>query len=271
MNSREHNQLDQLVDAVLASRKYKSISQDLIKNLGSQELAKHHTLKEAIKATKNKLHQIGGAYLEGEVPYSSWLAELKHASQQKDKTQLLHACMSIMPHHASTRERLPILEQFYTTFLADLPPVNTVIDIACGLHPLAIPWMPLAEQVQYYAYDMYQDMTDFLNEFMTIIHVHGYAQSCDVIQKCPTHKVDLAFMLKAIPCLEQVDKSAGLRLLDTINADHLLVSFPVHSLGGRKMGMAANYEAHFRELVADKTWSIERFEFANELVFRIAK
>ena len=57
MNSREHNQLDQLVDAVLASRKYKSISQDLIKNLGSQELAKHHTLKEAIKAIKNKLHQ----------------------------------------------------------------------------------------------------------------------------------------------------------------------------------------------------------------------
>lgn len=271
MNSREHNQLDQLVDAVLASRKYKSISQDLIKNLGSQELAKHHTLKEAIKATKNKLHQIGGAYLEGEVPYSSWLAELKHVSKEEDKAQLRHACMSIMRHHASTKERLPILVQFYTALLADLPPVNTVIDIACGLHPLAIPWIPLAEQVQYYAYDMYQDMTDFLNEFMTIIHVHGYAQSCDVIQKCPTHKVDLAFMLKAIPCLEQVDKSAGLRLLDTINADHLLVSFPVHSLGGRKMGMAANYEAHFRELVADKTWSIERFEFANELVFRIAK
>ena len=66
MNNREHDQLDQLVNAVLASRKYKSISQDLIKNLGSQELAKHHPLKEAIKATKNKLHQIGGAYLEGE-------------------------------------------------------------------------------------------------------------------------------------------------------------------------------------------------------------
>src|SRR5438128_635986 len=92
-------------------------------------------------------------------------------------------------------------------------------------------WMPLAEQVQYYAYDMYQDMTDFLNEFMTITYVQGNAQTRDVIQKCPTHKVDLAFILKTIPCLEQVDKSAGLRLMDSINADHLLVSFPAHSMG----------------------------------------
>ena len=269
MNNSEY--LDQLVDAVLASRKYKNISQDLIKNVGSQELSKHHTLKDAIKATRNKLHQVAGAYLEGETPYASWLAELKHALQQEDKSRLRHVCMSIMRHHASTRERLPLLEQFYTILLADLPPINTVIDLACGLHPLAIPWMPLGEHVQYYAYDIYKDMTNFLNDFVTIINIQGCAQSCDVIQSCPTHHVDLAFMLKAIPCLEQVNKTATLRLLDTINADHLLVSFPVHSLGGRKKGMAANYEARSRELVAHKNWSIERFEFASELVFRIAK
>ncbi len=267
MNNRDHKHLDELVDTILASRKYKNISQDLIRNLGSQELAKRSSLKEAIKATKNKLHQVGGAYLEDHTSYTSWLAELKRASQQE---QLRHTCMSIMSHHASTRERLPILEQFYATLLADLPPIESVIDIACGLHPLAIPWMPLAEHVQYYAYDMYQDMTDFLNDFMAITHVHGYAQACDVIQSCPTHKVDLAFILKAIPCLERLDKSAGLRLFDTINANYLIVSFPAHSLGGRKKDMVANYETRFRELVAHKNWSIERFEFASELVFRIA-
>jgi 16S rRNA (guanine(1405)-N(7))-methyltransferase len=263
-----HDQLAQLVDAVLASRKYKSISQDFIKNLGSQELAKYHTLKAAVKATKNKLHQVGGAYWDSESYYASWLMELRHASEQE---QLRQACMRIMAHHASTRERLPLLEEFYTTLLADLPPINSVIDIACGLHPLAIPWMPLARHVQYYAYDMYRDMTDFLNDFLAIIHLQGHAQACDVIQSCPTHKVDVAFMLKAIPCLEQVDRSAGLRLLGTINADYVIVSFPVRSLGGRKKAMTANYEAHFRELVAHKRWPIERFEFASELVFRIVR
>ncbi len=271
MSDRGRSQLDQLVDAVLASRNYKHISRDFIEALGSRELAKRSSLKEAIKATRNKLHQVGGAYIEGEAHYTSWIGQLQQAAVNGDDDQLKRACKSIMGYHASTRERLPMLEQFYPTLLADLPPIRSVIDVACGLHPLAIPWMPLGQDVQYYAYDIYQDMADFLNEFMGLIHVPGYAQARDVLQYCPPFKVDLAFVLKAIPCLEQVDKNAGLRLLDTINADHLLVSFPVHSLGGRKKGMVVNYEARFHELVRHKDWSIKRFEFPTELVFRIDK
>ena len=271
MSDRGRDQLDQLIEAVLVSRNYRHISRDFIEALGSEELAKRSNLKEAIKAAKNKLHQVGGAYIEGEVHYRSWIAQLRQAGAHGDKKLLKQACMGIMGYHASTRERLPILEQFYTTLLAGLPPIRSVIDIACGLHPLAIPWMLLGQDVRYYAYDIYRDMADFLNEFMDLIQVQGYAQACDVIQHCPAFKVDLAFMLKAIPCLEQVDKNAGLRLLEAINADHLLVSFPVHSLGGRKKGMTSNYEARFHEMVGHKNWLIERFEFPTELVFRIAR
>ena len=271
MSDKERSQLDQLVDAVLASRNYKHITRDFIETLGSRELAKRSTLKEAIKATRNKLHQVGGAYIEGAAPYRSWLDQLRQVAVYDNKDQLKRVCMSIMGYHASTRERLPMLEQFYTMLLADLPPVRSVIDVACGLHPLAIPWMPLGQDAQYYAYDIYQDMADFLNGFMGLIHVQGNAQARDVLQYSPPFKVDLAFVLKAIPCLEQVDKNAGLRLLDAIKADHLLVSFPVQSLGGRKKGMVVNYEARFHELVRQRNWFIERFEFPTELVFRIAK
>ena len=78
-------------------------------------------------------------------------------------------------------------------------------------------------------------------------------------------------MLKALPCLEQVDKSVGLQLLETISADALVVSFPAYSLGGRHKGMVVNYEARFWQLVAGKNWSISRFEFPTELVFLIRK
>ena len=270
MNDRE-SQLNRLIDAVLMSSKYKSICEDFIRSIGSRELAKRRNLKEAIKATKNKLHQVGGAYLNSRVNYTVWLDELKKASQSGDRDDFLRICARIMSHHSSTRERLEILDQFYATTLADLTPIRTVLDVACGLNPLSIPWMPLAENVKYYAYDIYQDMIDFLNEFMAIIHVQGFAQVYDVIQFCPTHEVDVAFILKTIPCVEQVDKSAGLRLLDTINADHLLVSFPVHSLGGRNKGMLINYEARFRDLVANKNWSVKRFEFTTELAFLVTK
>jgi 16S rRNA (guanine(1405)-N(7))-methyltransferase len=271
MNDNQHNRLDQLIEAVLASSKYKSIDSNVVKYIGTRELARRHNLKEAIKATRNKLHQVGAAYLDGELRYSFWLDQLKRASQSGNRQHLLDVCTSIMGHHSSTRERLPLLAQFYNTILANLPPINSVIDVACGLHPLAIPWIPLTAGVQYYAYDIYQDMTDFLNECLPLLQVQGYAQVRDVIQDCPAEKADLAFILKAIPCLEQLDKSAGLQLLETINADHLVVSFPAHSLSGRQKGMVTNYEARFYELIAHKIWSIQRFAFPTELVFLISK
>ncbi len=263
--------LNQLVSAVLASPKYRSICPDFVRSIGAQELTKRRSLKEAIKATRNKLHQVGGAYLEGRMSYVAWLDELRGAAQSTDQEAFRSVCARIMSHHASTRERLPILDQFYATVLAELAPLHSVLDVACGLNPLAIPWMPLARDATYYACDIYQDMVDFLNEFMAIAGIQGHAQACDVIQSCPPQQADVAFVLKTIPCLEQVDKAVGLRLLDTINADHLLVSFPIYSLGGREVGMTRTYEARFRDLIAQRNWAVQRFEFATELAFLVTR
>jgi 16S rRNA (guanine(1405)-N(7))-methyltransferase len=131
--------------------------------------------------------------------------------------------------------------------------------------------MPLPEDVAYYACDIYQDVMDFLHSWMGIINVQGCTQVCDVIHQCPTHKVDLAFVLKTIPCLEQIDKLAGSRLLHTVNADHLVVSFPISSLGGKRKGMVEHYETRFRDLVANDKWEIKRLEFSSELVFVVRK
>ncbi len=271
MDEVESQQIDRLIEAVLASSKYKSIGVDFIKYIGMQELSRHRNLKQAIKSTKNKLHQVGGAYQTSAPRYSVWLDELKFAKRSGNKEHFLDTCKWIMQYHSSTRERLPILEQFYSTILANLPPINSVIDIACGLHPLAIPWMPLSEHVQYFAYDIYEDMIGFLNASLALMPVQASGKVSDVIHSCPMQKVDIAFILKAIPCLEQVDKSAGLRLLETINAGHLVVSFPAHSLGGKNKGMATNYESRFYKQVAHKPWSIQRFEFPGELVFLVSK
>jgi 16S rRNA (guanine(1405)-N(7))-methyltransferase len=54
--TKEKKQLDQLVNAVLKSPKYKNVCEDLIKNIGMRELSKRKNLKIAVKSTKNKLH-----------------------------------------------------------------------------------------------------------------------------------------------------------------------------------------------------------------------
>jgi 16S rRNA (guanine(1405)-N(7))-methyltransferase len=261
--------LARLVQSVGASTKYRPICQELVERLGRQELAKRHTLREAIKATKNKLHQVGGAYLHDEARYTAWLAELQAAQNPAD---LRPICRKIMEAHASTRERLPILDEFYATVLAGLPPMRSVLDLACGLNPLALPWLPLAEGATYWALDIYEDMMAFVQSFMALpmAGVRGRAEARDVLQLGPTPRVDLALVLKAIPCLEQMDKAAGAKLLDVIQADHVLVSFPAHSLGHRDKGMVENYAAHFRQLLAGRPGQVRRFQFSSELVFLIS-
>jgi 16S rRNA (guanine(1405)-N(7))-methyltransferase len=265
--------LQQLLEAVQSGAKYRHIDSGFILLVGAGELEKRRNLKEAIKATKNKLHQVGASYQDNAPRYARWLEALREASQAGDPARLQATCSEIMQSHASTRERLPFLSRFYSTILADVAPVHSVLDIACGLNPLAIPWMPLAPGARYYACDIYQDMIDFLNACFPLLHVDGKATICNVIQQCPARKVDVAFILKTIPVLEQVDKNAGRRLLHGIQADHLVVSFPSASLGGRRGGkgrnMETNYEAHLYELVAGQPWSVERYNYDNELVFVI--
>jgi 16S rRNA (guanine(1405)-N(7))-methyltransferase len=263
--------LDQLIERVLAGANYKNICLDLIRNIGARELLKRRSLKEAVKATKNKLHQVGGAYLKGEMDYPAWLEALRAARQSKNEAEFQKVCADILSRHASTAERLPLLPQFYATILAELPQIHRIIDIACGLNPVALPWMPLPGDVNYVAFDIYQDMVQFLNQFLALAGVKGQAEARDIIRDCPAQPADVAFILKALPCLEQIDKLAGAYLLDTIQARHLVVSFPVHTLGGRQKGMRTTYEAGFRRLIANRGWTIKRIEFATELVFVVTK
>ena len=261
--------LDQLIAAVLGSAKYRAIHPGLVARIGKDELAKGRKLKEAVKATKNKLHQVGGAYLGGQKPYAEWLSDLTEYQYDVETFELL--LLEIMENHASTKERVPILDHFYTSIFASLPPFESVLDIACGLNPLTIPWMNLPSGTKYFACDIYGDMIGFVQEVLNLLPIDGTAQSCDGISNPPGTEVDLALVLKTIPCLEQVDKQAGERLLEQLNAKYILVSFPAKSLGGRDKGMRENYEARFNQLVEGKDWAVERFEFETELAYLIRK
>ena len=255
--------LDTLVQTILTTAKYRHISPDLVRRIGERELAVRRNQKEAIKATKNKLHQVGGAYFGAKVDYAAGLT-LLHETSDREAT-----LRQLMQHHASTRERLPILDVFYDTIFAHLPPMQRVIDIACGLNPLAFPWMPFGHEVEYVAYDIYGDMMAFIGEAMALLGMKGRAEVRDVIGRPPGEAADLVMILKTLPCLEQVDKLAAKELLDGVNGRYLLITYPAQSLGGRSKGMVANYTAHFQALAQGRDWQVQRFEFETELAFLV--
>lgn len=263
--------LDTLAAAVAEGGKYHDVCPALIRSIGARELSARRNLKEAIKATKNKLHQVGAAYWETRPHYAAWLRELESTAQSQDDSSVRAACARIMSQHASSRERLPFLADFYAQTLQALAPVRSVLDIACGLNPLSIPWMPLAKVAKYYAYDIYEGLMDFTRASLSRLGVAGDAVCCDVLSYDAYPEADVALLLKAIPCLEQLSKEAVLRLLESIPARCLVVSFPAHSLGGRDKGMPNHYEAHLNDLIRDTGWHAQRLMFASELVFVLTR
>lgn len=263
--------LDALVSAVLSSAKYRHVSPAFVRAIGARELATRPNLKAAVKATKNALHQAGGAFQDAPIDYARALTRLREAALEGGDA-FGQACHAVMALHTSTRERLPILDEFFEVVFAALPaPPARVLDIACGLNPLARPWMPLSPAAEYAACDIYADQIAFLNAWFKLAGYPGRAEVRDVIGSPPAEPADLALILKTLPCLEAVDRHAPARLLDSVRAPYLLVSFPAQTLGGRRKGMAAHYETRFRALLDERGWSAERFEFKTELAFLVRK
>lgn len=267
----DERQITNLVQKVQSRQKYESITPDLVRRLVEDALRRGLAGKPAVKDVRNKLHQIGGAYFRKTPEYQNLQERLKGLPHNPSSEEVKAFCKETMQLHASTAERLDFLESFFQTCLAPIAPVTSVLDLACGLNPLAIPWMPIAEDCTYFACDIYLDMLALVESFLKQMGLKGSAEPCDLTTRPPGQKTQVAFLLKSIPCLEQVDKKITTRLLNAIKSDHILVSFPIRSLGGRKKGMQDFYREHFFEILSAEVWEVQEFICGTELAFLVSK
>lgn len=264
-------QLERALRTVLSARKYRAVHPGLARAIAAAELGKGRTLKEAVKATKNQLHRSAAVYLRQNLNYDTALRQLQAVVRPPDHIGARPLLRSLMAAHASTHERLPLLDSFYSEIFQRLPPVNAVLDVACGLHPLARSWMPLPPETPYAACDIFADQIDFLNAFFGMMGYAGSAVQRNALHNMDAPSADIAFLLKTLPCLEQIESGAGERLLHRIDAPILVVSFPSHSLAGRNKGMAQHYAAYFATLIEGTGWQVEPLTFPSEQVYIVRK
>ena len=259
--------LNSLVAAVVKKTKYSTICADFIRRIGEQEITKRASLKEAIKSTCSKLHQVGGAFLENHPDFFQWLIQLEALPQDIYSKEIKQFCREKMQAHASTCERLPIIEEFFQRCLRSLAPIHSILDLGCGLNPLALPWMPLAKDPMYQGIDIFTDMTGYDQQFLQHIRLRGKVRCADFMDDLPKQRFQVALALKIIPLIDQIEKENTRQWLENIPADNLLVSFPIFSMSGKGKGMLENYTMRFTQLIKGGNWKMERFEFSTELAF----
>jgi 16S rRNA (guanine(1405)-N(7))-methyltransferase len=266
--------LDTVVSAVASSKKYRAVCADTIRRIAARELAARGSVKSATKATKRRLHQAYGAF-EHELDEQAAIQRLEAAYRTGSPSQIRSACAYVLGLHSSTRERLPILDRFYPAIFELTGRPSSLLDVGCGLNPLALPWMDLAGgahcDARYIALDIDAARVRFLNRYLSLAGSEPLARCQDALSHPPDDAADVALLLKMSPTLERQEPGATLRLIEHLAAPHVVVSFAIKSLGGREKGMAEHYQRQFLTWMAGRHWPVETLSFETELVFIVNK
>lgn len=178
----------------------------------------------------------------------------------------------ILQIHASTNERLPFLDDFYIKIKSKIGTPTKIIDYACGLNPLALPWMSLPATSHYTAYDIDIEEVSFINKVLEITQLNTAAQAkVGDIFDYTNEEAEVIFLLKFLPNVEQQQKGAAKEILQKLQARYLVISFPIKSLGGINKGMEDNYALQYEELFNNLNYAFDKLLFPTELVYVVKK
>jgi 16S rRNA (guanine(1405)-N(7))-methyltransferase len=263
--------MDKLVSSILSSRKYRGlgIPEATVMDLISQEDGRGRSAKELEQVVREKLHNIVAAYL-GDPDYAGMTEKLEAAFASGDPGNVKALCRELLSAHASTRERLPVLDDFYPRLFAITGLPRVVVDLACGLHPFGLPWMNLPQTAQYYAYDLNQPRVEFLRRFLGLSGLPELAFHQDILIDPPQVQADVAFFFKEAHRFEQRQRGCNRAFWQAVPATWLLVSLPASSLTGRR-DLAERQRALVARTLEGLNWPVLEIQVLDEIVFCIDK
>lgn len=257
----------EIVERVQRSPRYRDVDPGLLARLAAEELPRSRSADDAVKRVKRRLHQAVGAFrgqhrqdpLDG--VREAWDGDLTEPAFRA-------ACADVMRSHASTRERLPHLDTLYMRVWDTTGVPATLLDVGCGLGPLALPWMRIGHAT-YLASDVDQGPLGTVEAFFQMIGQPHEVRAVDAVAAIPGAPADVALLLKLVPTLDRQDAGAAARLIRGLHVRHAVVSFPIRSLGGRGKGMERTYRERFDRLVDDagRVSAVAEASVSNELVF----
>lgn len=264
----------ELLRALVATRKYGRVHAGVLERVARRSLA-NRGRREALKAAKRSLHELAGAFLDAD---SCRRAErLVRSMADAEAEERRTACRAVLGLHASSAERLPVMEDLYERIwqaAADArgvprsAPVR-VLDLACGLGPFALPWMRLSPGSSYRGVDADGRVVDLARAALPHLEVHALCEPPEVevgdVLEPPAAPGgdDIVLMLKTLPTLERLEPGAGVGLVRRTAAPVLVISTATGSLGGRRH---LRHDELIERTLAAGGRRAARFEMAGEAV-----
>ena len=264
--------LDALIQAVEVSRKYRDlqIPHTTLYDILDYESQHSNSRKELEANFRKSLHNIIAPYLED----INYLAETEGLNilrdQDPSQEDLKSWCADKMRRHASSRERLPFLETFYEKILSKIGTPKSILDLACALDPLGLPWMNLPPSTNFAAFDIHQPRLAFLGTFFKCFYPEARAIHQDILTEIPDQAADCAFFFKEAHRLEKRRPGSNRELFEGLNVKWLVVSLPSRDLAGHH-SLETYHTSLIEKSIEGQPWRLTIDIAGNELIFFIQK
>jgi len=167
-----------------------------------------------------------------------------------------------------TAQEVEALTTLLTTHGA--PDGGQILDLACGLNPIALPFMGLPHDVDYYAYDIHQPRIGLINDFFTSQAIQPLAEVRDVLLNPPQISAGAAFLFKEAHRMEKRRKGCSRELVKAIDAKVTFISLPNRSLDGQR-DLHQRMDNLFEQISAGLPGETGRREFPGETLYWIRK
>ena len=254
---------EEFVKAIKSSRKYKDISEEIIRakveeffNKYDMEGDEKFFLKE-IKASLHKAH-------------GSFRFQDKNINKDLEKKDFT----SILEKNRSTEERLKDYKEIYERIFEITGKPNSIIDLGSGLNPVSIPLMRLKPSLVYYSGDINEKENEFINQFYKKFDINGKAEIMDLtrienVKKLPD--ADLCLMFKLIDVLE-AEMKGHKYAEEMINilaekCKFIVVSFATKTISGKIMNFPDR--GWIERMLERINFKFEKLKFESEIFYII--
>ena len=229
------------------------------------KLEKSKELKFLVKEIRKKLREVYGVFNIDINKRNKLFEWLKLAvKNKKSKTEILELHKKILLTHKSTRERLDYYNEIYKNIFKITGKPSSILDIGSGLNPLSFIFMNL-KNISYTAIEFTDEDCRFLNDYfntMKKFHIEGMALKMDLTKFNKFPKAGICFMFKLLDSLETLKFGITKSLLNEINSDFIVASFPKKSLSGKPM---SKFRISWFERLISIYKNYEAFEPDNEI------
>ena len=263
-------EIQELVAEIQGSPKYRDIDlpTKTLLDIIAQESIHYKKIKDIKQAVKKKIHNIVAPYL-GDPDYKQAEIELQTAFKQGE-TAVKDFCQQMLNVHASTRERLPIMEKFYDQLFSATGEPGSILDLACGLNPFAIPWMGIPVSTQYFAYDLNHPRVNLINAFLRGVNREELAFYQDILIQPPEIEADLAFFFKEAHRFDQRQRGCNRAFWLSLPVKKIAVSLPTTNLTGKHDKMEQHQRLVY-DAIRDLNWPVQEIVLSSEILFILQK